>query len=201
MTPKEGDQDFRRGFKSWCENVALQVRKEMGVSQNAPIDPRHLAKNLNVVLWKADEVPEINPETLRILTEEDPESWSALTLLSGEKRLVILNPANSPARQNSDLSHELSHLIIGHEGGRIDITPDNLLILHNYGGQQENEANWLAGCLLLPRPALLHVRKTGMDDKTAMRTYGVSQEMFGFRVNVTGVDWQTGKKVRRSRNA
>lgn len=170
----------------------------MGFSQNAPIDPRHLAENLNVVIWKADEVPEINPDTLRILTEEDPESWSALTLLSGEKRLIILNPVNSPARQNSDLSHELSHLIIGHEGGRIDITPDNLLILHNYAKQQESEANWLAGCLLLPRPALLHIRKTSLDDKAAMKTYGVSQEMFSYRINVTGVDWQMGKRGRHS---
>lgn len=194
-------QDFRRGFKSWCENVALQVRKEMGLSQNASIDPRRLAETLNVVIWKADEVPEINHYTLRVLTEEDPESWSALTLLSGEKRLIILNPVNSPARQNSDLSHELSHLIIGHEGGRIDITPDNLLILHNYGKQQESEANWLAGCLLLPRPALLHIRKTGLDDKAAMKTYGVSQEMFTYRIRVTGVDWQTGKRVRRSRSS
>ena len=174
---------------------------EIGLPHEAPIDPRCLAVTLSVVIWKADEVPELNTDTLRILTEVDPESWSALTILSGEKRLIILNPANSLARQNSDLSHELSHLIIGHEGGRIDITPDNLLILHNYGRQQENEANWLAGCLLLPRPALLHIRKTGLDDKVAMKTYGVSQNMLTYRIRVTGVDWQTGKRSRTFRNS
>lgn len=198
MAPKVVEQNFRRGFKSWCENVSLQVRKEIGLPQESPIDPRRLANNLNVICWKADEVPGIDPGTLQILIEEDPESWSALTILSGEKRLIILNPVNSPARQNSDLSHELSHLIIGHKGGRIDITPDNLLMLHNYDKEQENEANWLAGCLLLPRSALLHIRKTGLDDITAMQTYGVSKEMFSYRINVTGVDMQMGKKGRRS---
>ena len=28
---------------------------------------------------------------------------------------------------------------------------------------EEQEANWLAGCLLLPRPLLLHAAKRGMD--------------------------------------
>ncbi len=32
----------------------------------------------------------------------------------------------------------------------------------------------------------------------AMQTYGVSKEMFSYRINVTGVDVQMGKKGRYS---
>lgn len=193
MTPRGDDQDFQRGFKSWCENVALQVRKDLRLDQSAPIDPRQIAENMNIILWRVEEVPGINPKTLKVLTEQDPESWSALTLLSGDKRAIILNSSNSPGRQNSDLAHELAHLLLGHEGSRVDITPDNMLILHNHDKRQEKEANWLAGCLLLPRPTLLHIRKIAMSDAVVLKNYGVSKDMLTFRINVTGVDRQTGR--------
>lgn len=194
MIQKPDDSAFRRGFKTWCENVSLQYRKEMGLSPSDPIDLRQLAARQDVIIWRADEIPEIDENTLHILTKEDPDSWSAFTLLDHGRKLIILNPANSLARTNSDLAHELSHLIIGHDGIRVDITPDNLLMLHNYGRQQESEADWLAGCLLLPRPAVLHIRRVGLDDAKARSVYGVSESMLTFRVNVTGVDRQLGNR-------
>ena len=196
MLQKPDDSGFRRGFKTWCENVSLQHRKDLGLSQTDPIDLWNLAKKQGVIVWKANEVPGIDKDTLYVLTKEDPESWSALTLMEHGKRLIILNPASVPSRMNSDLAHELSHLIIGHDGTRIDITPDNLLMLHNYGKQHESEATWLAGCLLLPRSALLHIRRISMSIEETCRIYGISKDMLLFRINVTGVDRQLRSKER-----
>lgn len=61
-------------------------------------------------------------------------------------------------RLASDIMHELAHLIIGHEPARVDVTEDGLLILNTFSQKQEDEAKWLSGCLLLPRPALLAIR-------------------------------------------
>ena len=193
MTKKTNGSSFQRGFKSWCENVSLQHRKEMSLQPIDPIDPRALAGKLGVIVWKADEVPEIAQKTLEVLTKDDPESWSAMTLCGEGKNLIVLNPANSPGRMNSDLTHELSHIIIGHEAGRVDVTPDNLLMLRNFNKEQEEEANWLAGCLLLPRPALLHIRKKGLDNVSVKKMYGVSGSMFDYRMRMTGVDRQLSR--------
>jgi len=51
--------------------------------------------------------------------------------------------------------HELAHLIIGHEPARVVVSPDMILAVRTYDQGQEEEAAWLSGCLLLPRPALL----------------------------------------------
>ncbi len=190
MSKKTNGSNFKRGFKSWCENVSLQHRKEMSLQPIDPINPRALAEKLGVIVWKADEVPGIGQKTLDVLTKDDPESWSAMTLCGDGKNIIVLNPMNSPGRMNSDLTHELSHIIIGHEAARIDITPDNMLMLRNYDKGQEEEANWLAGCLLLPRLALLHIRKKGLDKSDVKKIYGVSTPMLDYRLRMTGVDRQ-----------
>jgi Zn-dependent peptidase ImmA (M78 family) len=87
--------------------------------------------------------------------------------------------------------HELAHIIIGHNPGRIDVTEDGSLILNTYERQQEDEANWLAGSLLLPREALLWIKRQGLDLGTAARQYGVSVTMLQYRLNVTGVEHQS----------
>lgn len=195
MIKKKDKQEsrFPRGFKTWCENVSLQYRKEMGLEPVGPIDTWALAKKLNVTVLKAQEVPGIARETLDVLIKDDPKSWSAATLCYSGAYMIVLNPMNSIGRTNSDLAHELAHILIGHDAARIDITPDHMLMLQNYDRGQEAEADWLAGCLLLPRAALLHIRKKGMEKADAVRVYGVSPEMFDYRMGITGVNRQIGR--------
>lgn len=193
MAVKKSVSQFQRGFKSWCENIALQYRKEMKLQPIDPIDPIVLAQKLAVTVWMPEEIPGLAPETLQVLTKDDPDSWSAMTLCVGEKNLIVLNSAHPPGRISSSLAHELSHIIIGHKAVRIDVTDDNLLILRNYDKKQEVEADWLAGCLLLPREAILHIRRKRMDTSLVLKTYHVSNPMFEYRVRITGVDRQLGK--------
>lgn len=71
--------------------------------------------------------------------------------------------------------HELARLIVGHRPGRVDITEDGALLLNKYDKQQEDEANWLAGCLLLPRPALLWMKKRWMTHQAAAEHFRSEQ--------------------------
>lgn len=86
--------------------------------------------------------------------------------------------------------HELAHLIVGHKPGRVDVTEDGALLLNTYDKQQEDEANWLSGCLLLPRPALLWLKKRRMPQDSAASHFGVSLQMLTYRIQVTGVERQ-----------
>ena len=188
---------MRRGFKSWCENSAIQIRRELGLAAADPLDPFLLANHLGIPIWTPEQIPGLEEKHTNRLLREDPDSWSAVTVSAGTKDVIIINSAHSAARQASDAMHELSHIIIGHEPARVDFTEDGLLMLANYNRDQEEEAKWLSGCLLVPREALFAIRKQRMDLKTAAAEYGISQSMLQFRINVSGVDQQ----FRRARQA
>jgi Zn-dependent peptidase ImmA (M78 family) len=70
------------------------------------------------------------------------------------------------------------------------MSPKSGTALRTHNEEQEEEANWLAGCLLLPREALMFIRRGRMSDEGACSHYGVSLAMLRFRFNVTGVDVQ-----------
>jgi Zn-dependent peptidase ImmA (M78 family) len=178
---------YDRGFKSWCEKVALQQRRDLLLRPTDPLDPLALAKHLDVIVWTADEVPGVSHQALRVLTEEDSDSWSAVTLCTGTKDVIIVNPEHRDGRRASDIMHELAHLIIGHESARVDVTDDGLLILNTFSQKQEDEAKWLSGCLLLPRPALLTIRRQRLEENAAAKRYGVSVQMLTFRMRMLGL--------------
>ncbi len=178
---------YERGFKSWCEKVALQQRLELRLRPADPLDPVLLAKHLDVLIWTADEVPGVDRQALKVLTQQDSDSWSAVTLCTGTKDVIIVNPKHRNGRRASDIMHELAHLIIGHEPARVDVTDDGLLILNTFSQDQEDEAKWLSGCLLLPRPALLTIRCQGLEESTAAKRFGVSVPMLTYRLRVLGL--------------
>jgi hypothetical protein len=190
---------YRRGFKTWCETVSAQQRKLLCLDSADPLNPWKLAEYHGILVWNADQVPGVEPRFLRILTKVDPDSWSAITLQMGAKHLIVLNPSHRGGRPASNLSHELSHTLIGHEPGRVDVSPDGLLLLHTYSRQQEDEANWLSGCLLLPREALLHIARSDMSRAEMLDLYGVSEPMLRFRFNVSGVARQMERRAKSSK--
>jgi Zn-dependent peptidase ImmA (M78 family) len=187
---------MERGFKSWCENIAAIQRKILGLKQLDPLDPWKLAKHMNTIVWKADEVPDIDKHSLKIL-EDDKDSWSAVTLNVGEAKLVILNPSHSQLRLNSDLMHELAHIIIGHTAHRMDFFDDDLSILNTHNKDQEDEAQWLAGCLLLPRIVVEDLVRNGFTIDEVKLKYGVSEDMYKYRKSITGVSKQYYRNPRK----
>src|SRR5258705_9198107 len=56
--------------------------------------------------------------------------------------------------------------------------------------QQEEEADWLSGCLLLPREALINIKRRRIAEANAATEYGVSVKMLNYRLAMTGVNWQ-----------
>jgi len=184
---------FERGFKTWCENYSKQKRTILGFGSHAPLDARALAEHLGIRVWTPHDVPKLSSESLAILLRNDgktPSCWSAVTLVVGSKVVVILNSSHSRARQASDLTHELAHRIRGHEAQEVHVTDDGLMLLTNYDKQQEEEADWLSGCLLLPREALINIKRRRLSEPDAATEYGVSVKMLNYRLAMTGVNRQ-----------
>jgi len=179
-----------RGFKTWCENMSLQLREELKLAKTDPLDPETLAKYLNVSLWKPDDLKGLPQNTRTTLLVRKKESWSAVTIAFAGIIVIIYNSAHSKGRQSSDVMHELSHIIIGHRPDNMVLSQDGQFTLREYDPDKEEEAQWLMGCLLLPREALLSIRRQGVGAEEACEIYGVSNDLLSWRINVTAVDRQ-----------
>jgi Zn-dependent peptidase ImmA (M78 family) len=175
---------MRRGFKSEAERLADRIRTQMGLRYGDRIAIRDLADYLSIEVLAADEL--IDRAKLQDLNRVQPGAFSAATFhLPGGRTVAVYNPCNDPARTNSDIAHELAHVLLNHEirelqqiGGHTFFTCDP---------EQEEEANWLAGCLLLPRPLLLREVFAGADATTIAARHQVSVPMARFRLNTSGV--------------
>ena len=181
---------FDRGFKTWCENIALQQRRTLGLSSIDPLDPHRIASHLGIAVFKPENVPGLDAGSLRTLLRDDPDSWSAVTVTVDSRSAIVLNSAHTGGRPASDLMHELAHILADHTPARLDITSDGLLILNTFDRQQEEAAAWLAGTLLLPRVALESIYRQRLDPSVASEQYGVSLSMFQYRVRMTGIERQ-----------
>ncbi len=181
---------MERGFKSRCENLALQVRSDLGLNKVAPLPAASLAEHLGVQLWSPQDIHGLSSEALQQLGK-DKDSWSAVTVAFDGTEAVIYNNRHAKNRQSSDIMHELSHIILNHKPIEMMLFSKDLdIVLRDYDEDAEEEAIWLSGCLLLPREALLHIRKQMMDELTATDTYQVSSTLLRFRMNMTGVGRQ-----------
>lgn len=182
---------FERGFKTWCEKASLDLRRDVGALAHDPIDARALAKSLGIAVCGAGDFKTLPARSRAALAQPDA-GWSAITLElpEGRKKLVILNDTHSAARQSSDLTHELAHHLCGHTPSSLEVSKEGLMMLESYSRKHEEEADWLAGALLLPRPALLHIKKRITDERFAAAQYNVSIAMLKYRLDVTGVNYQ-----------
>lgn len=108
--------------------------------------------------------------------------------------MIIYNPSHSRGRIASDIAHEVAHLILEHEPTKLVLSQDGSLVMRSFNAMQEEEANWLAWCLLLPREALVSSLKRRLSVTDIADSFGVSQTLVKFRVQMTGARTQ----IRRS---
>ncbi len=189
---------LRRGFKSQCERRSVEIRKSLGLAQDDPLPGVDLAHQFGATIWNESDVADVPALDLRQLTVVDGQSWSAFTLRIRNRHLVLFNSSQSAPRINSVIMHELAHIALGHELHSASLSEDGHLIPSNYSQDQEDEADWLGGTLLLPRPALLRIRRDGLTDTAAMNKFLASEEMLKWRFRMTGVDYQLGHRRRRA---
>ena len=175
---------LRRGFKSEAERIAQQVRSEVGIGAAQMVTPEVLADLLSVEIRSGDEL--ISRKRFVELDQIQEGAFSACTFRPSNGRVVVVyNPISPPTRKRSDLAHELAHILLNHDLSRIEKLGDVTFITCD--ATQEEEAAWLAGCLLLPRALLLAEVRRGLLAKDIARKCGVSEDMARYRLNVTGV--------------
>jgi len=180
---------FERGFKTWCENTSETLRRKCGKRTYEPLDPWELAKELKVEVWDIRKIQGLSKDALNHLTSAQGDEWSAVTVYIGKRLIVVLNPRHSPARQASNLMHELAHVIRGHAPSSM-VHSETGFIMRTFDEKQEAEAEWLSGSLLLPRAALTYCQTRNVPSDAILDSYQVSQQMLRYRQGVTGITRQ-----------
>jgi hypothetical protein len=182
---------MRRGFKAEAERLAARVRSELGVGPAHRIELEALGLHIGVEVMSALDL--VARDQLELLERLQPGCFSAATFhLPGGRVVAVTNPiGSSEARRASDLAHEMAHVLLKHEIRRVQRL--GTFTFFDCDPEQEEEANWLAGCLLLPRPLLLRDARLGLTPEQVAEKHGVSIAMARFRLNASGVYFQAKK--------
>jgi Zn-dependent peptidase ImmA (M78 family) len=122
------------------------------------------------------------PEAAQYFLSTNRGDFSAVTVFRGFERTILHNDSHSAGRQASNLAHELSHALLLHPS----TPPLDSRGCRDWDPVLEEEAEWLAGALLISDEAALHIVRSEMPLDEARTHYGVSQKMLQFRLNVTG---------------
>jgi IrrE N-terminal-like domain len=173
-----------RGFKSESERISLAVRSEIELEPSDRLDPRQLADELGIPVVMLDELRPLAPDAVDHLLDSGASSFSAATVFRGTRRMIVANSAHPPGRQANSLAHELAHVLLEHvPGPALDE-----LGARRWSGEYEEQADWLAGALLVPREGIMPVVcRCGRDLGVAAAHFAVSLQLMSWRYNQTGV--------------
>jgi Zn-dependent peptidase ImmA (M78 family) len=183
---------LQRGFKAKAERISNQFRTELGLEYHEPLCGFKLANHLEIEVI-SPEILGLNNKELDVLLGNNSASsgWSALTMTDcNNQKLIIHNTRTSIARQQSDIMHELAHIICEHK----IVVPEGVILpsyMRYYDKFQESEAEYLGSCLQLPRECLVWAITSGNMSKREIATnYSASLQMVNYRINTTGISRQ-----------
>lgn len=167
---------LRRGFKAEANRIALRIRDRMGLNPIDPINPFEICTRLDIRVIPLSEIDPRSP-----FLSHASSAFSAVTVPCGHETAIVHNDAHHPYRRRSNVCHELAHCFLGHKCTP-PLTEDGE---RARDGGLEAEANFLAGALLIPNEAALHIVSTGLVP-AAQRLYGVSDQMLTYRLRISG---------------
>lgn len=181
---------FRRGFKAEANRIALRVRAQMGLDDIAAIDPAAVCAHYDIPLFELSEVAPESP----FLDPQNNSAFSAVIVPCGHQTAIVHNDTHHIHRQRSNICHELAHCFLGHKSTP-PLTDDGN---RARDGAAEEEANFLAGALLLPNEAALYLVSSGLLPQ-AQRLYGISRPMLTYRLRVSGANVIYERKMMAAR--
>ncbi len=188
---------MRRGFKTWAEHQAIELRRHLGLGADVPLPATQLATYFGITIVSPEHIPGMSREHLECLLQRDQSSWSAITVNVNTGTTIIHNTSHARTRQESNLMHEIAHIICKHASSELIRVGGLPFLLREYNADQEEEASWLGACLQLPRPALWWAVKRRLTVAEMVQHFQASEELIRFRRQVTGIDRQFSRLLAR----
>ncbi|MEC7760876.1 MAG: ImmA/IrrE family metallo-endopeptidase [Pseudomonadota bacterium] len=183
---------FKYGFKAEAERYAEEFRGELNLEPHAPLCPRKLADHLEVPIFGIKTNSCLPPEIPNYWATHPDDPFSGLIISDGSYKEIHHNDFSHPRRQNSDLAHELAHIILGHD---MDV-PIKENGERAYDRNIEEEAKWFGATLLLPKKATVFMVMNSYSRPQIESEYQVSWQLYQYRVGVTDAV-RASKNIRR----
>ncbi|MHB1008434.1 MAG: ImmA/IrrE family metallo-endopeptidase [Propionibacteriaceae bacterium] len=180
---------LKRGFKAAAEREAAHLRTNLGLGATDPLDLAKAAAHLGIKVISAEEL--VPRAQLEELEQIQAFSFSAATFEIADRKFIVTNPIRSPGRRNSDMAHELAHVLLKHELSEVREVAG--VPFRTCRPDEEEEATTFGGTLLLPRSLLLAAAKAQVTPAEIAERYDVTVEMAYYRYNTTGVARQASR--------
>lgn len=184
---------LRWGLKTEAEEYAEEFRVELSLQIDGALCPFQLAQHLEVPVFGLSKLPGLPTACLDHCLDEGQSEFSAMTVNDGPYRMIVHNDFHHPHRQNSNVMHEIAHIILGHPP-RPPLTGDGC---RHFDSVLEREANELGFTLLVPKRAALRVVEERIPTNVACALYGVSPQLLNYRISITDARGWAANRRRR----
>ncbi|MBX3067642.1 MAG: ImmA/IrrE family metallo-endopeptidase [Cryobacterium sp.] len=171
---------MRYGFKAFAKRLALEIRSEFQTCALGPFDPYAYFREYGlpvVTLGSLDGVARDH------FYRQVGSQLSGALIPNGTGFVILDNDAHALTRRRATMAHEIAHHALDHDFEETLAVSERKC---GIGGDQEQEADYLAGELLIPTE---NARKHAFDDWTderVAREYEVSIKLARWRMNGSG---------------
>lgn len=181
-----------RWTQKLMREVAQEERAGLGLGPQDPLDPYKLADAHGIPVYCLTDCLDhgLSLQAAEHSAEQHTSSWSAMLVPLGTARVIIENDAHAPVRRRSNIAHELGHHLLEHPFDQVIFGEDHKRV---FDEQQEKQAAFMAGELLIPLKAAERMAFDGWDNTSVAARYGVSEQFAQMQMK--------GQRVRAERAA
>jgi hypothetical protein len=164
--------------------LAAEVRAELGLGPYDRLDPRALAAEYGIPIYTVGALATAcDPAVVAWVQGPGQGVFSAALVPVGTGRFIVDNDMHADTRRVSSIAHEMAHILCEHEFTEVLITADGCRAASR---EDENQAEWLGGELLIPEAAAVRAARADWDDQQVALVYGVSPRRAAMRMNASG---------------
>ncbi|WP_223774500.1 ImmA/IrrE family metallo-endopeptidase [Streptomyces sp. 135] len=172
--------------------VAQEEGTGLGLGPTDPLDPYVLAEEHGIDVYTLEGLQEfeMTVAALHHFTVSSSSAWSAALVPLGTARVIVENESHIPVRRRSNIAHELGHFLLEHSFDGVILGEDHK---RQFNPEQEKQATFMAGELLVPLAAAERMAFDGWDNARVAAAYGVSEQFAQMQMK--------GQRVRAQRAA
>jgi len=171
---------MKRGFKANSTRLALEIRAEFHVAIEGQFDPYEFAVEYGIPVV---ELGTLEGPARDHFYHSTSGTLSGALIKNGNGFAILDNDAHPTTRRRATISHEISHYLLEHEFASVLSSNERGCGIE---AEQEEEAKFLSGELLIPTEGAIRHALKGRGDEQVARFHGVSGELARWRMNVSG---------------
>ena len=181
-----------RWTQTLMREVAQEERAGIGLGATDPFDPYALADAHGIAVYTLGSLSEfgVSADALNHFTFRDSSAWSAALVPLQTVRIIVENDTHAAVRRRSNIAHELGHHLLEHSFNNVILGEDHK---RQFNAEQEKQATFMAGELLIPLAAAERMAFDGWDNPRVASAYGVSEQFAQMQMK--------GQRVRAQRAA